>query len=105
MNINILSLPTWIIHAGTLLEWLLIIDLIDFYMVINSSKRSFYNYQFVILANFLALSSGLMACIWHIFNNHITLDWLVMLQSMLTLLSNILLLTALYPNNFYKNYE
>nr|WDA99969.1 hypothetical protein CspTHAL103_045 [Cyanidium sp. THAL103] len=102
---NILSLPTWIIHIGTLLEWLLIIDFIDCYIMINPNERSFYNYKFLILANSLALSSGFIACIWHIFNNYITLNWLIIFQAMLTFLSNFFLFIALYQHNFYRNYE
>lgn len=86
-----LSLPTWIIHSATLVEWILAIEITWKYAYVNHYKEIIYlTYPMLI-----AFASALAACTWHIFNNLPQLEWLVIFQSFSTLFSNIFLLIAL----------
>jgi len=87
-----LSLPTWIIHVSTVLEWAIAIWLIAQYgkQTQNSSWRWFA------LAMTPALVSAMCACTWHFFDNNPSLDWLVTLQAAMTLVGNTTLAIAAY---------
>lgn len=81
-----LSLPTWVIHISSVLEWMIAIWLIWQ----NQSWRR------LAMAMVPALIGALCACTWHIFDNAPQLDWLVTLQASMTFLGNCTLAIAAY---------
>jgi hypothetical protein len=87
-----LSLPTWIIHVSSVIEWTLAIWLIATYAQL-SHNRAWLGLSFAMLP---ALVSALCACTWHFFDNAPSLEWLVTLQAAMTLVGNITLAIAAY---------
>ncbi|EFA70731.1 conserved hypothetical protein [Cylindrospermopsis raciborskii CS-505] len=87
---NALSIPTWIIHISSVIEWVVAISLIWKYgeLTQNHSWRGFA------LAMIPALISALSACTWHYFDNPQSLEWLVTLQATTTLIGNFTLWAA-----------
>ncbi|MGA0197593.1 MAG: DUF2499 domain-containing protein [Prochlorotrichaceae cyanobacterium] len=85
-----LSLPTWLIHVSSVLEWLLGILLIWRYATViqNLAWRS------LAWAMLPSLGSAMCACTWHFFDNTPSLEWLVLLQASLTMVGNCTLMLA-----------
>lgn len=85
-----LSIPTWIIHISSVIEWIIAIWLIWTYgeVVNNPAWRSL---SFAMLP---ALVSAMCACTWHLFDNAAALEWLVTLQAAMTLGGNMALCAA-----------
>jgi Protein of unknown function (DUF2499) len=79
-----LSIPTWIIHISSVLEWVAAIWLI-WQFADTPAYRAWKTLSFAMLP---ALVSAMCACTWHFFNNAPDLRWLVTLQAATTLLSN-----------------
>ena len=79
-----LSIPTWIIHIASVLEWIAAIWLIGRYGQVQGDRR-WYGLAIAMLP---ALASALCACTWHFFDNTPDLDWLVTTQAALTLGAN-----------------
>ncbi|WP_338462138.1 DUF2499 domain-containing protein [Synechococcus elongatus IITB7] len=86
-----LSLPTWVIHISSVLEWVLAI----FYLwrLGEQGDRRWFGLAAAMLP---ALISALCACTWHYFDNAPKLEWLVTLQAATTLLGNCTLMLAAY---------
>ena len=78
-----LSLGTWWIHVASVIEWSVVIVLIQ--------KRGLTG---LALAMLPALISAMAACTWHLYDNSETLRPLVTLQAALTLTGNIALAWA-----------
>ncbi len=87
---NALSIPTWIIHVSSVLEWGAAIWLIWTYGDV-SGNRAWRSLSFAMLP---ALVSAMCACTWHFFDNPPTLEWLVTLQASMTVLGNCTLMAA-----------
>jgi hypothetical protein len=87
---HVLSIPTWIIHVSSMLEWVTAIGLIWVYGELTH-KRAWWG---LALAMLPALVSGMCACIWHFFDNSPSLEWLVTVQAAMTLVGNCTLLIA-----------
>ncbi|MBD2577172.1 DUF2499 domain-containing protein [Oscillatoria sp. FACHB-1406] len=85
-----LSLPTWIIHVSSVIEWVAAMGLIWQYGTLRSD-RAWYGLSFAMLP---ALVSALCACTWHFFENADALRWLVTLQAAMTVLGNCTLCLA-----------
>jgi hypothetical protein len=85
-----LSLPTWIIHVSSVVEWVAAIWLIWSYGEITHNR----GWWWFALAMLPALVSAMCACTWHFFDNAGSLDWLVTLQAAMTLVGNITLCAA-----------
>ena len=85
-----LSIPTWIIHVSSVIEWVAAIWFISIYGNITHN-RVWYSLSFAMLP---ALVSAMCACTWHYFDNDPSLEWLVTLQASMTLLGNFTLLAA-----------
>lgn len=81
---NALSIPTWIIHVSSVIEWIVAIWLISTYGDITQN-RAWYGLSFAMLP---ALISAMCACTWHFFDNIPSLEWLVTLQAAMTLIGN-----------------
>ncbi|MDB9313645.1 DUF2499 domain-containing protein [Spirulina sp. CS-785/01] len=85
-----LSIPTWMVHVSSVIEWILAIWLVWRYAEVTRD-RVWYGLS---LAMFPALLSAMCACTWHFFDNPPDLDWLVTLQAALTVLGNFTLCWA-----------
>ncbi len=87
-----LSLPTWIIHISSVIEWGLAIWLIWTY----DKQHPHRGWRGLALAMFPALVSAMCAVTWHFFDNADSLEWLVTVQAALTLIGNFTLAIAAY---------
>lgn len=85
-----LSIPTWIIHVSSVIEWIAAILLIWTYGEVKRD-RTWWGLSFAMLP---ALVSAMCACTWHFFDNPASLEWLVTLQASMTVLGNITLCAA-----------
>jgi Protein of unknown function (DUF3593)/Protein of unknown function (DUF2499) len=81
---NALSIPTWIIHVSSVIEWIAAIWLIWTYGTV-SRNRAWWGLSFAMLP---ALVSAMCACTWHFFDNALSLEWLVTLQAAMTVVGN-----------------
>jgi hypothetical protein len=87
---NALSIPTWIIHVSSVIEWIVAIALVWKYGEVTGHK-----YWWALSWGMLpALISAMCACPWHFFDNPASLDWLVTIQAATTVLGNITLCWA-----------
>lgn len=79
-----LSIPTWIIHISSVVEWIAAISLIWRYgdVIQNPAWRA------LSVGMLPALVSAMCACTWHLFDNTPDLEWLVTLQAVMTLVGN-----------------
>jgi len=87
---NALSIPTWVVHISSVLEWTLAIWYVHNLAIL---QRHIYWHWFA-LAMLPALISALCACTWHWFDNLPALEWLVTVQAATTLIGNITLAIA-----------
>ncbi|MFN4067722.1 MAG: DUF2499 domain-containing protein [Thermosynechococcus sp.] len=79
-----LSIPTWIVHISSVLEWMAAI-----WFVAQLDRRCpEQGWRWLAWAMFPALVSAMCACTWHYFDNAATLAWLVDLQALLTFIGN-----------------
>ncbi|NJL84008.1 MAG: DUF2499 domain-containing protein [Chloroflexaceae bacterium] len=85
-----LSIPTWMVHVSSVIEWIAAIWYIWRYGEV-SQDRSWRALSWGMLP---ALASAMCACTWHFFDNLPALDWLVDLQATLTVLGNVTLCAA-----------
>lgn len=85
-----LSIPTWIIHVSSVIEWIAAIWLIWIYGEV-SHNRAWWALSVAMLP---ALISAMCACTWHFFDNAESIEWLVTLQATMTLVGNFTLLAA-----------
>jgi hypothetical protein len=83
-SMHVLSIPTWIIHISSVIEWMTAIWLIWLYAE-TSGTLAWRSLSFGMLP---ALVSAMCACTWHFFDNTPTLEWLVTLQAAMTFVGN-----------------
>ncbi|HBE58851.1 MAG TPA: hypothetical protein DEA78_12170 [Cyanobacteria bacterium UBA11159] len=79
-----LSIPTWIIHVSSVIEWIAAIWVIWTYGEITGN-RYWWGLSFAMLP---ALISAMCACTWHFFDNVDSLRWLVTVQASMTVVGN-----------------
>ncbi|MEO0769009.1 MAG: DUF2499 domain-containing protein [Cyanobacteria bacterium J06649_4] len=79
-----LSIPTWIVHVSSVVEWIAAIWLIWQYAAI-SGYPAWRTMSFAMLP---ALVSAMCACTWHFFDNAVALNWLVTTQAAMTVVGN-----------------
>ena len=79
-----LSIPTWIIHVSSVLEWIAAIWLIWTYGEVVKNHA----WWGLSLAMLPALVSAMCACTWHFFDNSPGLEWVVTLQAAMTVVGN-----------------
>ncbi len=87
---HVLSLPTWIIHVSSVIEWIVAIWLIWIYGEAQANPA----WRWLSWAMLPALVSAMCACTWHYFDNAPDLEWLVTLQAAMTLIGNTTLCAA-----------
>ncbi len=85
-----LSIPTWMIHISSVLEWMVAIGLIWQFGQMHPKQ----GWPWLSIAMLPALISAMCACTWHYYDNSPDLEWLVTLQAGLTLLGNTTLCLA-----------
>ncbi len=85
-----LSIPTWIIHISSVVEWIAAIWLIWTYGEVSGDR----NWRVLSYGMLPALISAMSACTWHFFDNNPSLEWLVTIQASTTVLGNITLCLA-----------
>ena len=98
---NALSLPTWMVHSSSILEWLIAMQLIWEHAEVSNNPR----WKGMTWAMVPAHASGLCACVFHLFYNSPALYLLVNLQAALTVLSNTAMAAAAYRIYRYESGE
>lgn len=96
---NALSLPTWMVHTSSILEWMIAMEMIFNYSNYTGNPR----WKGMTVAMILSQCSGLSACTFHLFYNSPSLNWLVNLQALMTVLGNSAMAFAAYRINKYTN--
>jgi hypothetical protein len=81
---HVLSIPTWLIHTSSVIEWVVATWLIWRYAEVTQNS----GWRWLSLAMLPALVSALCACTWHFFDNAPALEWLVTLQAAMTVVGN-----------------
>jgi len=89
---NALSLPTWVIHVSSLIEWLVAMGLIWEYADV-SGKRAYKGLTWGMIPGH---ASGIAACTFHLFYNAPVLSAVVATQAGLTVFGNVTLAIAAY---------
>lgn len=92
-----LSIPTWVIHISSVIEWIAAIVLI--WQFAELTKRPAW--KALCWGMLPALVSAMCACTWHLYDNAARLEWLVTVQAATTLLGNCTMMTAAWW--IYKN--
>jgi hypothetical protein len=87
---NALSIPTWMIHISSVIEWIAAIWLVWIYSDVSRNRA----WRWLSIAMLPALVSAMCACTWHFFDNTPDLEWLVTLQASMTVLGNVTLCLA-----------
>jgi hypothetical protein len=87
---NALSIPTWVIHISSVIEWIAAIWLIWRYAAVTQ-RPAWRSLSWGMLP---ALVSAMCACTWHFFDNLPALNWLVTLQAATTLIGNCTMMLA-----------
>ena len=85
-----LSIPTWVIHISSVIEWIAAILVIWRYADVSGDP----SWRALSAAMLPALVSAMCACTWHFFDNADALTWLVTLQATMTLVGNVALCAA-----------
>ena len=96
---NALSIPTWIIHVSSVVEWIAAIWLVWSYGEVTGDRV----WRWLSWGMLPAVVSAMCACTWHFFDNDSTLEWLVMLQAIMTVVGNFTLCAAAWW--IWKNAE
>lgn len=89
---NALSLPTWLVHTSSLIEWLIAMKLIWEHADTSGNPR----WRGLPWAMIISHASGICACTYHLFYNSPDLNWIVNLQAALTAVGNGALAFAAY---------
>lgn len=87
---NALSIPTWVIHISSVVEWVAAIWLIWTYAEVIQTPA----WRALSWGMLPALVSAMCACTWHFFDNPPALAWLVTVQAATTVVGNITLCIA-----------
>jgi hypothetical protein len=85
-----LSIPTWLIHVSSVLEWVIAIWLVWTY---GEATNKLY-WRWLSWGMLPALISAMCACTWHFFDNPPALSWLVTMQALTTVIGNSTLCAA-----------
>lgn len=79
-----LSIPTWMVHVSSVIEWIAAIWFIWQY----AEASGYLAWRALSFGMLPALISAMCACTWHFFDNAPALDWLVILQAAMTVVGN-----------------
>ena len=81
---NALSLPTWVVHTSSVIEWVVAMSLVWQHTEVSGNPR----WKGLTMGMLPSQASGLCACTYHFFYNSPYLGNLVALQAALTCLGN-----------------
>lgn len=81
---NALSIPTWMVHVSSVLEWMVAIWFIWTYGEVTGDRT----WRLLSYGMLPALVSAMCACTWHFFDNNLSLSWLVTVQAAMTVVGN-----------------
>ena len=81
---NALSLPTWAVHVSSVTEWALAMK----YVAGHADRTGNASWRNLTVAMSPFLASGITACTFHAFYNPASINALVPLQALLTLMGN-----------------
>lgn len=98
---NALSLPTWVIHVSSLIEWLVAMGLVWRYAEASGNPR----WRGLTWGMLPLHSSGICACTFHLFYNAPSLNLLVAIQAALTCFGNGTMAYAAYRISKYKRVD
>jgi Protein of unknown function (DUF2499) len=87
---NALSVPTWMIHISSVLEWIVAIFLVWRFAEVKGLTA----WRSLSWGMLPALVSAMCACTWHFFDNTPKLNWLVTVQAATTLIGNCTMMAA-----------
>jgi hypothetical protein len=87
---NALSIPTWIVHTSSVIEWIVAIWLVWTYGEVTGDRY----WRALSWGMLPSLVSAMCACTWHFFDNLPELAWLVTLQATMTVVGNVTLCLA-----------
>jgi len=89
---NALSIPTWMVHSSSILEWLTAMKLIWDHAETSGNPR----WKALSIGMIPSHTSGLCACTFHFFYNSPLLLWLVSFQALTTVIGNSTMAFAAY---------
>ena len=89
---NALSIPTWMVHSSSILEWLTAMKLIWDHAETSGNPR----WKGMAIGMIPSHTSGLCACTFHFFYNSPLLLWLVSFQALTTVIGNSTMAFAAY---------
>ncbi len=87
---NALSIPTWMVHVSSVIEWMAAIWAVWTYGEVTGNRY----WQWLSWGMLPALLGAMCACTWHFFDNATSLEWLVTLQASMTVVGNCTLCAA-----------
>jgi hypothetical protein len=87
---HVLSIPTWVIHISSVIEWIAAIVLIWQFAELTQRPA----WRSLAWGMLPALISAMCACTWHFYDNAVRLQWLVTLQATTTLIGNCTMMAA-----------
>jgi Protein of unknown function (DUF2499) len=87
---HVLSIPTWVIHISSVIEWIVAIVLIWQFATVTDRPA----WRSLCWGMLPALISAMCACTWHFYDNAVALEWLVILQAAMTLVGNCTMMVA-----------
>ncbi|CAN4127448.1 unnamed protein product [Withania somnifera] len=96
---NALSLPTWVIHVSSVVEWITAMALVWQY----GEKSGNASWKGLSWGMVPLLGGAFCACTWHFFYNSESLEVLVALQAALTVLGNATMCIAAF--RIYRSQE
>ncbi|XP_031274880.1 uncharacterized protein LOC116133307 [Pistacia vera] len=96
---NALSLPTWAVHVSSVVEWITAMALVWQY----GEKSGYKAWKGLSWGMVPLLGGAFCACTWHFFYNSESLEVLVALQAMLTVIGNATMCYAAF--RIYKSSE
>jgi len=79
-----LSIPTWIVHITSVIEWIAAIWFIWVFAGVTGHTA----WRALSFGMLPSLISAMCACTWHFFDNAESLAWLVTLQAGMTVVGN-----------------
>jgi hypothetical protein len=82
--VNALTIPTWVVHFSSLLEWLVAMGLIWRIGIVTGNGK----WKGMTWAMIPSHTSGICACTYHFFYNAESVQYVVLLQAFFTLVGN-----------------
>lgn len=83
-TMHVLSIPTWVVHITSVIEWIAAIWFIWQFADVSG----FTAWRALSFGMLPALVGAMCACTWHFFDNADSLAWLVTLQAAMTVVGN-----------------